>query len=474
MQLRKFYGRTLGGALAHVKRALGPDALILESRSIDPRGAEGRLNPGARYEILAVRDESEKSKVESLKSKVNDGSGTRTPTFDIQTIDRRHGFLADLGALREQIRELLDGKAARESARVDLGDYHSLVESGVTPGVVAPHFRAWLEWRTAPAPLRQYMVHRDAEGTAARMRGEGLREWLWLAWGDRLGLPMDDWGLGIGDWGLGAMDGTDRTNRTDRTDRTHGTHEPCDSDWAPTPDAQSVGCNPHSAIPTPQSSISNPQSAIRNRRSKSGPRIVGLVGPAGCGKTTTLAKMASIVRHRQRQNPVIVTLDTFRIGATEQWRRAAKLMGITVETIVSPEELNRSMDKWCQYDWVGIDTPGGMSSQSAAGRHYGAILARCSELETLLVLPATDHEAASRAQMTRARALGARGVIASKMDETPLKGGIVNLTMDGQWTLDSLTMGPRVPDDWTPADRGALWRHVLAEPTEPSAAGVDS
>src|SRR5690606_12919676 len=49
--------------------------------------------------------------------------------------------------------------------------------------------------------------------------------------------------------------------------------------------------------------------------------MVGLIGATGSGKTTTLAKLASIIRRERHKNVAIVTLDTQRFGATEQWRR---------------------------------------------------------------------------------------------------------------------------------------------------------
>src|SRR5262245_24027015 len=56
MQLRKFYGRTLSGAMIRVKRELGPDAVILESRRLEPGSPDARLNPGMVFEICAAAD----------------------------------------------------------------------------------------------------------------------------------------------------------------------------------------------------------------------------------------------------------------------------------------------------------------------------------------------------------------------------------------------------------------------------------
>jgi len=414
MQLRKFYGRTVSNALALVKRDLGVEALILETRLLGPEDPAARLNPGARYEILAARDPRSVARNparQESKPVMNAENGTyaKQPAQAPELPpDRRNNelrlkaghpnsqdLLEDLGMLRAQINQLLEGDLAgraADPAHADVSDYHALIELGVDHGVLAPHFRAWLDWRTAN-PSHRAWIGRLHGGAAARMKGESLREWLWLAWSER-------------------------------------------------------------------QEMRNAECGMRNEESK----IVALVGPTGSGKTTTLAKLASINRQQKRQKAVVLTLDTFRFGATEQWRRMSRLMGIEVEEIVSQADIGKSMERWGEYDWVGIDTPGGLTPESAAGILYGSILARCPHLETILVLPATQQDAISREQLKRYGALGARQVLFSRMDESVRHGGIVNLTMDGKWRIDSFATGCRIPEDWEPANRESLWRRVLAPP----------
>ena len=85
-------------------------------------------------------------------------------------------------------------------------------------------------------------------------------------------------------------------------------------------------------------------------------------------------------------------------------------------------------------------------------------------LESIIVLPATQQEPVSRDQMKRYRSLGARKVLFSKLDESSRNGGIVNLTMDGQWKIDSFATGCRIPEDWERASRDSVWRRVIAPP----------
>ena len=55
-------------------------------------------------------------------------------------------------------------------------------------------------------------------------------------------------------------------------------------------------------------------------RALSTQQIVGVVGAVGVGKSTTMAKMASIIRLKKGKRVAVVSLDSFRPGATEQWR----------------------------------------------------------------------------------------------------------------------------------------------------------
>ena len=191
-------------------------------------------------------------------------------------------------------------------------------------------------------------------------------------------------------------------------------------------------------------------------------RVVALLGATGVGKTTTIAKLASKLRQRGRQNIGILTLDTHRVGAADQMRRFCKLLGVTLHEVVTEDDARVCADWWDRFDWIGIDTPGGMAPGSPAHRLYGSILAEFPDVNSLLLLPAGLHEADGRAQMERARQLGARRLIFSKIDETTRPGGMVNLTMDGSWKIDSVTTGQRVPEDWMAASATTLWSRVLA------------
>ena len=405
MQIRKFYGRTASEALLLVKRSLGPEAMILETQHLESGNPAAVAHHGARFEICAAREENPAPGVAGLGRREIPRDGvpllSRMDKPGRPVVNRGRSVVEDLAVLRAQVEQLLnpgpaDGDtdlARADRARLDLSEYHGLIELGVDHRVLAPHFRSWLNWRTSSARVRQWLGRVEA-GPAAQMRGESLREWLWRVWTRSMGLEEGD----------GEMAGTGL-----------------------------------------------------------GTRVISLVGPTGAGKTTTLAKISSKLRQQERQKSVVITLDTFRFGATEQWKKISHLTGVPVIPVVTQEDLSVCIEKWDRFDWVGIDTPGGMTPESPAGRLYGAILAQYPGMETKLVLPATNRESVNREYMARSQAFsGANKVLFSKLDETRHNGSLVNLTLDSRWKIDGITMGQRVPEDWQPAGGRVLWDHIIA------------
>ena len=59
-----------------------------------------------------------------------------------------------------------------------------------------------------------------------------------------------------------------------------------------------------------------------------GRRVIALVGPTGVGKTTTLAKIAARALMESKQKVALITVDTYRIGASEQLTRYGEIMDV--------------------------------------------------------------------------------------------------------------------------------------------------
>lgn len=428
MQLRKFYGRTPTSALARIKRELGPDALILETRRIEPDSAAGRMYPGMRYEICAVREvEYQTSRTQTPassppwqatnKTQPDQPNEPRqpeqpeksTPPASLQLYGQ--SVLEDMGMLKTQLEQLLASEGQMHdpagcesvlSNRRHLEDYQSLLALGVDHRLLAPHFRRWLQWKTAGAQLRRFLAGEYHE--AALIQSEDFREWLWLAWVQSQGLLNED--------------------------------------------------------------------ASSGNQNAQGLYLQALVGPSGAGKTTTLAKMATLLCQQTGKKGLILTLDTFRLGATDQWRRFSKLSAMPVHEIANEADLAQSRESWGQFDWIGVDTPGGLEGKASARRLFDQVRESGVTVRTNVVVPAAYRESAVREQYERQQGHAPTGMIYTKLDETHERGGMLNVTMQQNWKIEGLASGQKIPQDYCRADRQALWDWVLRPSAEEEQAGA--
>src|SRR3546814_6572046 len=71
-------------------------------------------------------------------------------------------------------------------------------------------------------------------------------------------------------------------------------------------------------------------------------QAIALVGPTGVGKTTTIAKLAArCVRRAGPDSLVLLTTDTYRIGAHEQLKIYGQMLRVPVHVVQDAQELRR-------------------------------------------------------------------------------------------------------------------------------------
>ena len=87
-------------------------------------------------------------------------------------------------------------------------------------------------------------------------------------------------------------------------------------------------------------------------------RIKVLVGPTGVGKTTTIAKLASMYTLYKKKKVGLITLDTYRIGAVEQLKTYAEILNIPFEVVISSNDVESALNNMDSCDVIFVDTTG--------------------------------------------------------------------------------------------------------------------
>ncbi|MBC7376960.1 MAG: flagellar biosynthesis protein FlhF [Burkholderiaceae bacterium] len=191
--------------------------------------------------------------------------------------------------------------------------------------------------------------------------------------------------------------------------------------------------------------------------------VFALVGPTGVGKTTTCAKIAA---HFSRQHgPAsvgLITVDTYRMGASDQLRAFGRLMGIPVHTARDAASLSDLLDLFGSKKLVLIDTVGVAPRDPRLAELFAALPARAKRL---LVLNASSQaEALEDAVQAYGGGAGSRVVI-SKLDEAVKCGAVVDVAIRHQLVVEGIANGQRVPEDWHEARAPLLVQKALMKQT---------
>jgi flagellar biosynthesis protein FlhF len=176
------------------------------------------------------------------------------------------------------------------------------------------------------------------------------------------------------------------------------------------------------------------------------PRVIACVGPTGVGKTTTLAKLAARARLDHGRSVGVISLDTFRVGAVEQWQRYATLMGIPFQIASDRTSFQRAMADM-PTDLVLVDTAG-RSVHGTAWPLSGCLREiNDRKVNVMLVLPAWLRAN----DVTRVLEMYddplPTDIVVTKLDETYQVGGILHAALPNQLPFAYLCNGPRVPED---------------------------
>jgi flagellar biosynthesis protein FlhF len=176
-------------------------------------------------------------------------------------------------------------------------------------------------------------------------------------------------------------------------------------------------------------------------------RILAFVGPTGVGKTTTIAKLAARVALQQDRRVELVALDTYRIGAVEQLKTYAEIIGAGCHTVRSFLELDALLRRLPQDATVLIDSTGKSPHDLADQYNLAEYLRLNEEIKKCLVVQATTHPVDAGSAIRKFMAYGPSYLAVTKFDETERPGALLEVMAESSLPLAYLCMGQRVPED---------------------------
>ncbi|NOQ41431.1 MAG: flagellar biosynthesis protein FlhF [Desulfuromusa sp.] len=174
---------------------------------------------------------------------------------------------------------------------------------------------------------------------------------------------------------------------------------------------------------------------------------ISLIGATGVGKTTTIAKLAAEAITQSGARVALVTIDTYRIAAVEQLKVYGEIMGLPVEVVLSPEQLQEALRRHRDKDLILIDTAGRSPRDQARIDELNQFLGKGSKVENCLVLAAPTEERLQQKTLEAFSPLPLSRLIFTKLDETDRCGTLINVPIRSNLPLAYLTNGQQVPED---------------------------
>lgn len=443
MQIKKFEAPSIQEALDAIKRELGPEAIILQTK----RNRKGfGLMGGASVEVTAAISDRSLTKRTFAESRLPDAG---RETIRNLTASRQADILEKSVERAQKKAAISVPKKVTERRYADI-DPHEIPAAAPSAAKTARAFGA-------PAASRP---NREAELPANALEDEvrHLKRMI-----EELKIAQDDAGSAANSFASQLHDNPALTDAFEHllmngVDKRYalGLVKKAGFELGPqesrNPDAvlDQVTYEVMSALDT----LNPIESLEPGTRGEAGPFCMALVGPTGVGKTTTLAKLASLAVLKKNLRVGLVNLDTYKIAAFDQLQTYAKILNIPFRSAGSFDELRAAIADFRGLDLVLIDTTG-RSPRDETTLKEMAELVRALEIPVQIHLcvasPTRDLELYDIAN--RFSVFKPTGLAVTKLDESSLFGAVFNVANRAKLPLTYFTTGQRVPEDLEDASR---------------------
>jgi signal recognition particle subunit SRP54 len=163
------------------------------------------------------------------------------------------------------------------------------------------------------------------------------------------------------------------------------------------------------------------------------PVVIMMVGLQGSGKTTTSAKIARLLKDRERRKILLASLDVNRPAAQEQLAVLAKQVDVPSLPIVALERpvaiAKRALDVGRRegFDVVILDTAGRLHIDEPLMQEVAAVRDATSPTETLLVADALTGQDAVNLAKSFAERIGITGIVLTRVDGDARGGAALSM-----------------------------------------------
>jgi flagellar biosynthesis protein FlhF len=191
--------------------------------------------------------------------------------------------------------------------------------------------------------------------------------------------------------------------------------------------------------------------------------IAAFVGTTGVGKTTTIAKLAAQLMLKARKKVGLISIDNYRIGAMEQLRIYANILGIPCFPAFNRKDLVFALQRMEKTNVVLIDTAGQSQYDLARIEELKRMITDDLTISTHLLLSVGTTESEMSRTAINFSPLKFQSYIFTKMDEADRCGSVINQIMKLRAPISYITTGQNVPEDIEKAQKRKILHLLLSK-----------
>ncbi|OQY52190.1 MAG: protein FlhF [Desulfobacteraceae bacterium 4572_89] len=201
---------------------------------------------------------------------------------------------------------------------------------------------------------------------------------------------------------------------------------------------------------------------IRNNYSNV-PHVAAFVGPTGVGKTTTIAKLAALLSIRRKMKVGLISIDNYRIGAFEQLKAYASIMGLLCVPAFNGEDLSCALERMKSMDVVLIDTAGHSHFDKEKLDEILQLMKTDFGISVHLTLSVTSELINMKEAASAFSVFKPDTYVFTKIDETKRCGKILDQVNNLDLPVSLITNGQKVPEDLIVPDKQTLLKIILGK-----------
>jgi flagellar biosynthesis protein FlhF len=417
MKVKRFFAKSMSEALRQVRDQMGEDAVILSNRRVD----DG-------VEIVTALDYDENMARQRLGDAATEATnGSRLAELQA---DQHRKLESELNRSRDRIREVRDGQAEQSRSDkpkpVPADEFAKAHPQFSAESANEFHDKAYsgelAQMRAEISSLRDMMsAQRSETPTPAKGATNAVQQ--------RLSERLQEFGLGAELAGSLA-----RRYRDGRLE----------DGW--------------------KQSLKMLAAGLKTSRGEWGSEggIYALVGPTGCGKTTTIGKLAAhYVLRNGPESLALVTTDRYRVAAHEQLFVFGRILNVPVRVVDERHSLDDILDELSDRHLVLVDTAGLTSSDKGYEEQLNELARSHHRIRTHLVASATSQPRIMKSVWHCYKMANLSGCVVTKTDEALTLGEALGFVMETGLPVAYYTNGQKIPEDLHHAESVPLVRMAV-------------